>query len=122
VLCSEPPVKKVLLAEAREIYSKLKQLWNTIFLPKLYDWFFDLFWIFLALSSLHRCGNAARWNSAVFKPYKNSSAGATAGNFADSPARVDQFTGIPISRYITIEDSEQVLRAIRLTPPMSQLT
>jgi len=25
--------------------------------------------------------------------------------------------GIPISRYITIEDSEQVLRAIRLTPP-----
>ena len=24
--------------------------------------------------------------------------------------------GIPISRYITIEDSEQVLRAIRLTP------
>lgn len=26
------------------------------------------------------------------------------------------FLGIPISRYITIEDSEQVLRAIRLTP------
>jgi ClpP class serine protease len=25
--------------------------------------------------------------------------------------------GIPISRYITIEDSEQILRAIRLTPP-----
>ncbi|HEY9668729.1 MAG TPA: ATP-dependent Clp protease proteolytic subunit, partial [Coleofasciculaceae cyanobacterium] len=25
--------------------------------------------------------------------------------------------GIPISRYITIEDSEQVLRAIRFTPP-----
>lgn len=25
--------------------------------------------------------------------------------------------GIPLSRYITIEDSEQVLRAIRLTPP-----
>jgi ClpP class serine protease len=27
------------------------------------------------------------------------------------------FLGIPISRYINIEDSEQVLRAIRLTPP-----
>lgn len=27
------------------------------------------------------------------------------------------FLGIPISRYITIEDSEQVLRAIRFTPP-----
>ncbi|ADC89081.1 protein of unknown function DUF114 [Thermocrinis albus DSM 14484] len=27
------------------------------------------------------------------------------------------FFGIPIFRYITIEDSEQVLRAIRLTPP-----
>lgn len=27
------------------------------------------------------------------------------------------FLGIPLSRYITIEDSEQVLRAIRLTPP-----
>ena len=25
--------------------------------------------------------------------------------------------GIPVSRYITIEDSEQILRAIRLTPP-----
>jgi ClpP class serine protease len=25
--------------------------------------------------------------------------------------------GIPLSRYISIEDSEQVLRAIRLTPP-----
>jgi membrane-bound ClpP family serine protease len=25
--------------------------------------------------------------------------------------------GIPLSRYITIEDSEQILRAIRLTPP-----
>jgi len=30
--------------------------------------------------------------------------------------------GIPISRYITIEDSEQVLRAIRLTPPNVPLT
>jgi ClpP class serine protease len=27
------------------------------------------------------------------------------------------FLGIPIARYITIEDSEEVLRAIRLTPP-----
>jgi len=27
------------------------------------------------------------------------------------------FFGIPIIRYINIEDSEQVLRAIRLTPP-----
>lgn len=27
------------------------------------------------------------------------------------------FLGIPLSRYINIEDSEQVLRAIRLTPP-----
>ncbi|CAM3568139.1 hypothetical protein AB1399_11080 [Hydrogenibacillus schlegelii] len=27
------------------------------------------------------------------------------------------FLGIPVSRYIDIEDSEQVLRAIRLTPP-----
>lgn len=27
------------------------------------------------------------------------------------------FLGIPLSRYISIEDSEQVLRAIRLTPP-----
>jgi ClpP class serine protease len=25
--------------------------------------------------------------------------------------------GFPLSRYISIEDSEQVLRAIRLTPP-----
>ncbi len=27
------------------------------------------------------------------------------------------FLGIPVSRYISIEDSEQILRAIRLTPP-----
>jgi len=45
---------------------------------------------------------------------KNSSAGATAGNFADSPARVDQFTGNSY-RATSPEDSEQVLRAIRLT-------
>jgi len=72
----------------------LKQLWQYYILPKLYDFGFDLFgfsWLFLRSS---RCGNAARWNSAVFKPYKNSSAGATAGNFADSPARVDQLLGI----------------------------
>jgi len=35
----------------------------------------------------------------------------------DSPARKHQSLRSPVSSYINIEDSEAVLRAIRLTPP-----
>ncbi len=80
--------------------------------------FFDLFWIFLVFSSLQpwwqkrqmeirrvqtlRAFEQQRRSRAILLIHRQESL---------------SFLGIPISRYITIEDSEQVLRAIRFTPP-----
>ena len=80
--------------------------------------FFDLFWIFIVLSSLQpwwqkrqmeirrvqtlRTFEQQRRSRVILLIHRQESL---------------SFLGIPISRYITIEDSEQVLRAIRFTPP-----
>lgn len=80
--------------------------------------FFDLFWIFLVLSSLQpwwqkrqmeirrvqtlRAFEQQRRSRVILLIHRQESL---------------SFLGIPISRYITIEDSEQVLRAIRFTSP-----
>ena len=80
--------------------------------------FFDLFWIFLVFSSLQpwwqkrqmeirrvqtiRAFEQQRRSRVILLIHRQESI---------------SLLGIPISRYITIEDSEQVLRAIRLTPP-----
>ncbi len=79
---------------------------------------FDLFWVFLIISSLQpvwqRRQVAVRRVQAL-KTFEQ-----------DRRSRVIllihrqeslSLLGIPLSRYITIEDSEQILRAIRLTPP-----
>lgn len=80
--------------------------------------FFDLFWVFLALSSLqpiwqrrqieYRRVQALRG----FEQQRNSRV-----IFLIHRQESLSLLGIPLSRYITIEDSEQILRAIRLTPP-----
>ncbi|MBD0363905.1 MAG: ATP-dependent Clp protease proteolytic subunit, partial [Coleofasciculus sp. C3-bin4] len=80
--------------------------------------FFDLFWIFLVFSSLQpwwqkrqmeirrvqtlRAFEQQRQSRVILLIHRQESL---------------SFLGIPISRYISIEDSEQVLRAIRFTPP-----
>jgi ClpP class serine protease len=78
----------------------------------------DLFWIFLLFSSLQPI-----WQK---RQMEYSRVRALQGFQQQRKTRVIllihrqesiSLLGIPISRYITIEDSEQILRAIRLTPP-----
>lgn len=80
--------------------------------------FFDLFWIFIVISSLQPL-----WQRRMIEFRRLQ----TLREFEQQrKGRVIllihrqesiSFLGIPVSRYISIEDSEQVLRAIRLTPP-----
>jgi ClpP class serine protease len=80
--------------------------------------FFNLFWIFLVLSSLQPW-----WQKRQIETRRVQ----TIQKFEQQRrSRVIllihrqeslSLLGIPISRFISIEDSEQVLRAIRLTPP-----
>lgn len=80
--------------------------------------FFDLIWVFFIFSSLQPLFQRRRTASRRFNSLK--------GIERQRNSRVIllvhrqesiSLLGIPLSRYITIEDSEQVLRAIRLTPP-----
>lgn len=80
--------------------------------------FFDIFWVLLLLSSflpgLQQRQVASRRVQALkeFERSRNSRA-----ILLIHRQESINFLGIPLSRYISIEDSEQVLRAIRLTPP-----
>jgi len=103
------------------ITQKLKTMAIHI-LPKLYDFgFFDLFWIFLALFAPAGVATPPDGIPPCSSPTRIRARAQQPGNFADSPARVDQFTG---NSYIALspEDSEQVLRAIASPHRMSQLT
>ncbi|MBD2098121.1 hypothetical protein H6F90_23910 [Trichocoleus sp. FACHB-591] len=80
--------------------------------------FLDLFWVFLLISSLQPMWQRRRIESSRLQ--------ALRGLEQQHNSRVIllihrqesiNLLGIPLSRYITIEDSEQILRAIRLTPP-----
>lgn len=80
--------------------------------------FFDLFWVFLVISSVQpflqrRRIEAQRVNS--IQTFERSR-GSRVILLIHRQESVNLF-GIPVSRFISIEDSEQVLRAIRLTPP-----
>lgn len=80
--------------------------------------FFDLFWVFLVITSLQpviqrRRTEQKRVNAIQsFERNRNSRA-----ILLIHRQESISLLGIPLSRYISIEDSEQVLRAIRLTPP-----
>lgn len=80
--------------------------------------FFDLFWVFLVITSLQPVIQRRRTEqkrvSAIqsFERTRNSRA-----ILLIHRQESISLLGIPLSRYISIEDSEQVLRAIRLTPP-----
>jgi ClpP class serine protease len=79
---------------------------------------FDLFWIFLIITSIQpvfqRRQVAAR-RVQTLKAFEQ----ARRSRVILLIHRQESLSllGIPLSRYITIEDSEQILRAIRLTPP-----
>ena len=80
--------------------------------------FFNLFWVFLAISSLQpvwqrRRIEAQRIQAIRELERKRQSRVILLIHRQESI----NLLGIPLSRYISIEDSEQVLRAIRLTPP-----
>ncbi|NET86765.1 MAG: hypothetical protein F6K45_01395 [Kamptonema sp. SIO1D9] len=79
--------------------------------------FFDLFWVFLIFSSLQPWWQRRQLEYRRVKTIQEFE--------QERKSRVIllihrqesiSLLGIPISRYISIEDSEQVLRAIRLTP------
>ncbi|MBR8835948.1 MAG: ATP-dependent Clp protease proteolytic subunit [Stigonema ocellatum SAG 48.90 = DSM 106950] len=78
----------------------------------------DIFWIFLLLSSVQPLWQKRQIEFRRFRSLQEFE--------QERQSRVIllihrqesiSLLGIPISRYITIEDSEQILRAIRLTPP-----
>ena len=79
---------------------------------------FDIFWIFLLLSSLQPIWQKRRIEyrrfSAIQEFQKQRKSRVILLIHRQESI---SFLGIPLSRYITIEDSEQILRAIRLTPP-----
>ncbi|HHV55150.1 MAG TPA: hypothetical protein GXX55_06860 [Firmicutes bacterium] len=80
--------------------------------------FFDLFWIYILLTSLTPLWRQQRimmQRMAVIRQLerRRRSRVITLIHRQESIALL----GIPISRYIDIDDSEQILRAIKLTPP-----
>ncbi|MBW4444304.1 MAG: hypothetical protein KME10_24395 [Plectolyngbya sp. WJT66-NPBG17] len=80
--------------------------------------FFDLIWVFFIFSSLQplwqrRQTETKRYNTLKDIERKRNSRVILLVHRQESISLL----GIPLSRYITIEDSEQILRAVRLTPP-----
>ncbi|MDY6901518.1 MAG: ATP-dependent Clp protease proteolytic subunit [Cyanobacteriota bacterium] len=79
---------------------------------------FEIFWIFLLLSSIQPIWQKRKMEYRRFRSIdefqqKRKSRVILLIHRQESIS----FLGVPISRYITIEDSEKILRAIRLTPP-----
>ncbi|KAM3090545.1 SDH family Clp fold serine proteinase [Phormidesmis sp. 146-35] len=79
---------------------------------------FDLIWVFFLFSSLQplwqrRQTEMRRFGKLKEIEQKKNSRVILLIHRQESISLL----GIPLSRYITIEDSEQILRAIRLTPP-----
>ncbi|MBW4600381.1 MAG: hypothetical protein KME29_12445 [Calothrix sp. FI2-JRJ7] len=77
----------------------------------------DLFWIFLLLSSLQPIWQRRQTEYRRFSSLqKFQQERKTRVILLIHRQESISLLGIPLSRYITIEDSEQILRAIRLTP------
>jgi ClpP class serine protease len=80
--------------------------------------FFDLFWIFLVISSLQPLWQRRQIESRRVQAIKEFERQRKSRVILLIHRQESiSLLGIPLSRYISIEDSEQVLRAIRLTPP-----
>lgn len=80
--------------------------------------FFDIFWIILVLASFQPMWQRRRLESQRVQTLREFEQGRNSRVILLIHRQESiNLLGIPLSRYITIEDSEQVLRAIRLTPP-----
>ncbi len=78
----------------------------------------DLFWIFLLLSSLQPLWQKRQIEFRRIRTIQEFQQQRKSRVILLLHRQESiSFLGIPVSRYITIEDSEQILRAIRLTPP-----
>lgn len=80
--------------------------------------FFDLFWVFLFISSLQPIWQRRQVETRRIQAIRELERQRNSRVILLIHRQESiSLLGIPLSRYITIEDSEQVLRAIRLTPP-----
>ena len=82
------------------------------------DYFFSLIWLFLILSALIPIYRQRRIQMERFRliqqlERERNSRVITLIHRQEAISLL----GIPLVRYVTVEDSEQILRAIRLTPP-----
>jgi ClpP class serine protease len=79
--------------------------------------FFSIIWIFFIFSALSPAVKQARLEAARIRLIRDleKKRGSRVITLVHRQESISLF-GIPISRYINVEDSEQVLRAIRLTP------
>ena len=79
---------------------------------------FDIFWVFLFLSSLQPIWQRRQIEYRRVRTLQEFERGRNSRVILLIHRQESlSLLGIPISRYITIEDSEQVLRAVRFTPP-----
>jgi ClpP class serine protease len=79
--------------------------------------FFDLFWIFLAISSLQPAWQRRQIEAKRIQAIRELERQRKSRVILLIHRQESiNLLGIPLSRYISIEDSEQILRAIRLTP------
>ncbi|MGG6268016.1 SDH family Clp fold serine proteinase [Leptolyngbya sp. AN03gr2] len=80
--------------------------------------FFDLIWVFFIFSSLQPLWQRRQTETKRFRTLKDIERKRNSRVILLVHRQESiSLLGIPLSRYITIEDSEQILRAIRLTPP-----
>ncbi|MBF2019360.1 MAG: hypothetical protein IGR93_04400 [Hydrococcus sp. C42_A2020_068] len=80
--------------------------------------FFDLFWIFLVISSLQPLWQRRQLEFRRIRALQEFEQRRKSRVILLIHRQESiSLLGIPLTRYISIEDSEQVLRAIRLTPP-----
>lgn len=78
----------------------------------------DLFWIFLIFSSLQPLWQKRQMEFRRIRALQEFQQNRKSRVILLIHRQESiSLLGIPLSRYITIEDSEQILRAIRLTPP-----
>lgn len=78
----------------------------------------DLFWVFLVISSLQPLWQRRRLETRRVQAIRTLEQQRNSRVILLIHRQESiSLLGIPLSRYITIEDSEQILRAIRLTPP-----
>lgn len=79
---------------------------------------FDLFWVFFIFSSLQPLWQRRQIETRRFRTLKDIEQKRNSRVILLVHRQESlSLLGIPLSRYITIEDSEQILRAIRFTPP-----